>query len=132
LATFIKKIWSAAPVATVVLGLALSASLFFGVRSVVFLVTHPPRSERAQTVATWMTPRFIARSWHIPQRVILRAIDAPEPPPDGPMSLTELAEFRGVPIAQVIAEVEAAISDFRPEKPAPRRKPGTKGEPAND
>lgn len=111
----IRKVWATAPFATVILGLALLASLFFGVRSVVFLVAHPPLSERAQPVSAWMTPRFIARSWSVPPKVILRALDAPDPPLDGPMSLTEFSEYRGVPIDQIIAEVEAAIAEFRPK-----------------
>ncbi len=81
-----------------------------------FLASHPTRADREQPVAAWMTPRYVARSWHIPPDIILDALDVPRPPPYGPMSLAQLAEFRGVPVEQVVAEAEAAIADFRDAK----------------
>lgn len=116
---FFKRIWSAAPIATVILALAVAASLFFGVRSAVFWAHHRPFAEREQAVAAWMTPRYISRSWQIPPDVLLDALDAPRPPPDGPMNLSELADYRGVPVEQVIAEAEAAIAASRGGNPMP-------------
>ncbi len=125
---FLKKIWTAAPLATGVLVIALLASGFFGVRTVVHWIKRPPLSERALPVAAWMTPRYIARSWGVPPKVIARAIDAPIPPPDGPMSLTELAKMRGVSVEQVIAEAEAEIAAFFAERGQPVPEPPEDGE----
>ncbi len=116
---FLKKIWAAAPFATVILILARTASLVFGVRTTVFWIKRPILAERFLPVAGWMTPRYIARSWQVPPHEIMRAIQAPMPPPDGPMSLAELAKFRGVDLEQVIAEVEAAIAKVKIERGDP-------------
>ncbi len=103
------RMWRVAPVATVLLVLAIAASVYFGVRSAI----HPMRIEREQTIAAWMTPRYISRSWRVPSEVIRKALEMPQPRPNGPTSLSRLAEMRGVPIEQVIEEAEAAIAAFR-------------------
>lgn len=114
--SFLKRLWSAAPVATVILALALTASAVFAVRATVFWLHRPPLAERELAVEAWMTPRYVARSWGMSPRRLAKAIGAPIPPPDGPMSLSELAELRGVPVAEIIAEAEAAIAEFRAER----------------
>lgn len=111
--------WTVAPIATVLLALALVAALYFGVRS----ATHPMRIEREQAVAAWMTPRYIARSWRVPPEVMQEALDLPVPRPDGPLSLTQLAKLRGVPVEVVIAELEAAIAAFRQDQAPPGEGP---------
>ncbi len=123
-----KKMWHAAPLATVIFVLALLASVVFGARATVFWIKRPPMSERALPVAAWMTPRYIARSWGVPPRVIAEAIKAPIPPRDGPMSLTELAKMRDVPVEQVIAEAEAAIAAVFAERGKPIPEPNEKSE----
>lgn len=112
----VKHWWKAAPVATGILLLAVLATLFFATRSVVFWINQPALAEREQPVAAWMTPRYIARSWQVPRDVILDALQLDGPPADGPVSLEKIAELRGVPVDQVIADLEAAISAFRAGK----------------
>lgn len=116
---FIKRMWQAAPVATVVLALALVASVFFAVRSVVFYVYWHDPGHREQPIAAWMTPGYVAQSWHVPREVVFEALDVPMPPPHGPMDLQDLAASRGVPLEQVISEARTAIDDFRASHPIP-------------
>ncbi len=113
--TFIAKLWHAAPVATVVLFLALAAAVVFGVRTAIFWYRHPDWDIQTQGVEPWMTPRYVARAWDLPFRDLLQAIEAPVPPPDGPMSLEELADYRGVPLSQILAEVQAVIQETHPD-----------------
>ena len=119
----LRHAWHAAPVATVVLIAALAATSLFAVRTTVFWVAGPPLAERQQAVAGWMTPRYVARSWGVPPRLLLEAIGAPMPPPDGPMTLAEIADLRGVPVGQVVREAEAAIAAIR----SARRPAGSAG-----
>jgi len=112
--TFVTRIWRAAPVATTVLFMALAASAVFGVRAAIFWHHHPDWRTQTKDVAPWMTPRFIARAWDLPFGDFLQAINAPMPPPDGPMSLEELAAYRGIPLSQMIDEVNAFIDGSRP------------------
>lgn len=109
---FIRRLWSVAPTATVILAVSLAAGLYFAGSTIHFLMTRPPIAPE-QPVATWMTPRYVSHSWRVPRNVLFDAIDFPRPPPDGPMSLAQLADLRGVPVEQVIAEAEAAIAAHR-------------------
>ena len=124
LVSFVRRSWSAAPIATGILVLALVAALFFGTRLALFWYFHPPMAEREQPVAAWMTPRYVARSWRVPREVILEALQLQQPPQGGPVSLAEIAEQRGVPVEQVIADLERAIATFRDSAGAPEERAG--------
>lgn len=96
--------------------LALVLALFFAGRIVVRAVYWSQHREEA--VAPWMTVGYVGRSW----RLDPRAIDAEAglPPPEGrPLTLEQIAADRGVPVAQVIVEVEAAIATLRAAPPKP-------------
>ena len=81
----VKRLWAAAPIATLVLALALAAAGLFAVRGVAFWVywSNPARHEQA--IAPWMTPGYIAHSWQVPRDVVIDAVQAPVPPPNGPI-----------------------------------------------
>lgn len=112
----IRHAWSIAPVATAVLALALVACLFFGARAAVFWYNRPTMAALEQPVEAWMTPRYVSRTWRISPELVSEALGAPRPPPDGPMSLRELAEYRGVSVEQVLAEAEALVASRRPPR----------------
>lgn len=120
---FLKRLWAAAPIATIILALALAAVGLFAVRTTVHAIYFGDPAHRMQPVEPWMTPLYIARAWDIPRREVVGALDAPVPPPHGPMNLEELAAWRGVPLAQVLAEAEALVAPYRAPKPAPEAQP---------
>lgn len=113
-----RKVWNAAPLATLLLAAALLASAFFGTRAVLFTVYWADPARREQQIAPWMTPGYIAHSWQVPREVVFDALRAPVPPPRGPMNLEELAALNGVSVDELIAEAEAAIAAFRAEQRA--------------
>ncbi len=115
----IRRLWAAAPVATIILALALAAVGLFTVRGVVFWVYWSDPARHEQAIEPWMTPGYIAHSWQVPRSVVIEALHAPVPPPKGPMNLTELAAHNGVPIEDLIAEAEAAIAAWRAANPDP-------------
>ena len=116
---FVKRLWAAAPLATAILAVALVASGFFAVRMTAFWIYWHDPAHREQEIAAWMTPGYIAHSWAVPRAVVLEALDAPVPPPRGPMSLRELAAVNGVSVEQLIAAAEQAIAEFRAGAPRP-------------
>ncbi|MCB1359537.1 MAG: hypothetical protein KDK53_24490 [Maritimibacter sp.] len=116
---FVKRLWAAAPVATLLLAAALAAAVLFGVRAGMLWSHRHERVAREQPVAAWMTPGLIAHSWHVPREVILDALDAPERPPKGPMNLAELAALNGTTPEALIAEAETAIAAWRAAHPEP-------------
>lgn len=113
---FLKRLWSAAPLATALLALALAATALFGVRTALIWGHRHDRFAGEQPIQAWMTPRFIAHSWHVPPEVILEALDAPMPPPNGPMNLEKLAEFNGTSVEALIAAADGAIAAWRAKK----------------
>lgn len=121
------RLWTLAPVATVLLVLALAATLLFGLRSVLLWHDRHDRIVREQPVAAWMTPGYVAHSWQLPRQVVIEtlALDPKAGPPRE--TLADLAEERGVPVDSLIAELEAAIARHRAAHPAPDGTPPRPG-----
>jgi hypothetical protein len=89
------------------LGVAVAVALVFAVRLAVFAVYWSDPAHRAQPLAGWMTPGYIAHS-HGVDRTLLR--EALELAPGERPTLDEIARARGVPVEAVIAEVEALLA----------------------
>lgn len=113
---FVKRLWAAAPVATVILAVALAFGALFTVRSVAFAVYWHDPAHREQRIAAWMTPGYVAHSWQVPKEVVLDAAGAPRHPPH-PYTLGELAALNGVSVEALMTKVADAIGDFRAHDP---------------
>jgi hypothetical protein len=94
-------------------------SLFFGVRVVADWIYWNDPAHHEQQIAAWMTPGYIGHSWKVPKEVIVEALGAPEPPPDGVRNLADLAEYLGVTVEELIARAEKGIAAFKAEHPPP-------------
>lgn len=123
----IRRIWKAAPIATVLLVLALAAGVFFGARAVSGWIYWNDPAHRDQAIAGWMTPGYIAHSWNVPRGVVLDALEAPRGG-GGPRNLDRLAQDQQRPLAELIAEAEAAIAAFRTAAPDATGQPPATGE----
>lgn len=110
--SFIKRIWRAAPVATVILAIALAAGVFFGTRTVSSWVYWNDPAHRDQPVAAWMTPRYVVHSWRIPREVVIDVLGDPERA-EGFRNLEHLAQDRGIPVDVLILQITEAIEGFR-------------------
>lgn len=98
------------PVLVSVLVLSVGLAVFFGGRFVLRAVYFAQHAE--EPVAGWMTVGYVGRSWGFDPRAIDRL--AGLPPPEGrPFTLEEIARARGVPVAEVVAQVEAALEMLR-------------------
>ncbi len=116
----IRRMWTAAPIATAILGLALVATAFFAVRLVAFWIYWSDPAHRDQVIEPWMTPRYVAHSWHVPREVMVEALGQDlEQGNGGPPNLARLAAERGVTTAELITVIEAAIEEFRATTPRP-------------
>jgi hypothetical protein len=107
-------LWRARPVLTSAFLLACAVTLFFAGRFTVYTIywaTH-----REVPVEPWMTVGYVARSWGLDPMTLDAAAGLPLPEEKGrPQPLSEIARDRGVPVAEIIAEVEAAIAALRAE-----------------
>lgn len=77
---------------------------------------------REEPVAAWMTIGYIGRSWGFDPREIDAMAGMPPPENGRPFTLQQIAEDRGMPVTEVIAEVEAALEKMQAEREANRPK----------
>lgn len=103
----IRRIWRKNPVLTLAFLLALGACLFFAFRAVNMAVVLVNRAEKP--VAGWMTPRYIARSYGIAREDLARIL-ATTDREDARQPLYSLAREQDVPVADLIAAIQALVS----------------------
>ncbi|MBN2630403.1 MAG: hypothetical protein JXR75_07670 [Rhodobacteraceae bacterium] len=98
------------PILTLTFALALALTLFFAVRFGVQVVYWSNPEHRNQQVQPWMTVGYIGKSWGLPAREIDALAGLPSPERGRPFTLEQIARDRGVPVAEVIAQVESALA----------------------
>ena len=87
---------------------ARAITLFFLVRLTVFSLYWADPAHRNQVPAPWMTPGYIAHSWGIEPRDLSAQLGVPQ---GQRPTLADIARERGVPVAQVLDEVNALLPD---------------------
>lgn len=106
----LKRLFRIAPLATALLGLSLVLLLLFSARFVLHL--RDPRPPADTAIAGWMTPGYVAHSWRVPPEVLAAALEI-ERKPGKRRTLDQIAAERGVPVEQLIRDIDAAIASFR-------------------
>lgn len=110
-------LWRARPYLTTAFLLACALTLFFAGSFTYRTIYWTVHAEEA--VRPWMTVGYVARSWGLDPRELDAAAGLPLPEIKGrPQPLSEIAADRGVPVADVIADVEAAVAALRAEEAA--------------
>ena len=110
-----KRVWSrlkARPILSGAFLLALAVMVFFGVRLVVSGLYWSDPAHRDQALELWMTPGYVAHSWHIPREVMGQWV-GPRPEGRGPETLAEVARRLGEDPTALIARLEAEIAAYR-------------------
>lgn len=102
--------------------LALAVTVFFAVRAVGFWIYWADPAHRNLGIEPWMTPRYVAHSWHVPPRVVDAALGLT--PGGGRITLAEIAEREGVGLEVIAARVVAAIEADRAARGGPVPEPG--------
>jgi hypothetical protein len=87
---------------------AVLLATFFAVRAAVFWAHWSDPANRDQPLAGWMTPGYVARSWGVPRETVGEALGL-APGAGRGMTLAEIAEAQGVPLADLEAQLTAAI-----------------------
>ncbi len=105
-------LWRARPALTSAFLLACAVTLFFAGRFVfqtAYWATH-----QDEPIRPWMTVGYVAKSWDLDPRKLDAVAAMPLPEAKGrPQPLSEIAADRGVPVEDVIDDVEAAIESLR-------------------
>lgn len=108
------RLWHEQRLVVIAFALAVALTAFFGGRMVVRAVYWSSPAHHRQMPEPWMTPGYIARSWHLPNG----ALDAVLGPRDGGRrSLEEIARDRGIPVAQLLDELAAVLPTLPPLAP---------------
>lgn len=97
------------PVLTLAFAVALCLTLAFAGRFVWQVVYWSNPAHQNQQVQGWMTVGYIGKSWALSPREIDQAAGLPPPVKGKPFTLDQIARDRGVPVAEVIAQVEQAL-----------------------
>lgn len=97
--------------------LALAVMAFFAIRTVLFWIYWADPAHRNQAIEPWMTPRYVAHSWHVPPEVVGRALGLV--PGGGRITLGEIAARDGVSLEEIARRVIAAIEAERAARGGP-------------
>ncbi|OSP56151.1 hypothetical protein [Pseudoruegeria sp. SK021] len=104
------------PLLTGAFAVALLAAVYFALRIVPVLIFFADPRHQDQPIAGWMTARYVALSYDLPKDVMLTALGLTGP--EGRIvTLSDLAQARGVPVQVIRAEVRAAIAAYREVAP---------------
>jgi hypothetical protein len=110
----IRTIFLRHPLLTSAFALALLVTLFFGGRLIVSAIYWSAHQQEA--VRPWMTVGYVGRSWGVQPRRIDEVAGLPVPVNGKPLTLEDIAQQRGVPVQEIIEQVEAAIATLQAEK----------------
>lgn len=104
-----KHVWRQHPYLTSAFLIASAVTLFFLIRIASQAIYWSDPDHHRQQVRPWMTVGYVARSWDLHGPEIDQTAGLPLP--DGhPKTLQEIARERGVPVADVIKQVEDAVA----------------------
>lgn len=103
--------------ATALLAVVLLVGVWLGVRLASDMLYFADPAHREQTLAGWMTPRYVAKSWDLPPDIVAEVLDLPRD--HRRITIDELAARTGTTIAQLQARIAAAKADFEARRPSP-------------
>lgn len=109
----LRHLWRHHPIALSLFAAAALAALVLAVRLTLFTAYWADPEHRRQHPEPWMTPGYVAHSWHLPPEEVFRAIGLPDRPGER-VTLEEVAASRGVPVDQVMQELSVVLSTKAP------------------
>lgn len=112
----LRTAWARAPWLLTAFALAVALTLFFGTRMIMGAIYWADPRHTNQAIEGWMSPGYVAMSWSVPRELMIEVL-AQEPGGGRPPRLEDIAAARGVPLATLVAEIEAAIQTHRDATP---------------
>jgi hypothetical protein len=94
--------------------LTSALALFFAIRIAIDVIYWSAHEN--EPVRPWMTVGYVAKSWDLNPRVIDETAGLPLPVDGRPFTLQEIATQRGVPVEEIIKQIEAAVAQLTARK----------------
>lgn len=102
------------PLPTGVLVIALAGLTWFGARFVSELLYFSDPAHQQQSLAPWMSPYYVAKSWDLPREVIIREMQL-EPDHKQP-TLADVVEHMGITLPELEARIRKAKDALETER----------------
>lgn len=117
--SLLRRLWREQRVALIAFVVALGLTGLFGGRMIVRAVYWTNPAHHKQDPEPWMTPAYLARSWHLPNGAVDAAVGFDPTTYSGKRrpTLSRIARERGVSVDLLIADLRAALPRLR-ELPA--------------
>ncbi|MBZ4021605.1 hypothetical protein CKO11_03920 [Rhodobacter sp. TJ_12] len=122
----LRRLWREQRLALIGFVLAAVLAAFFGGRIVVRTIYWADPGHHRQAPEGWMTPGYIARSWHLKideVDAILGIENGPALVGHGPPTLERIARALDVPLPDLIGRLEAVLPNVAGTAPRPDRTP---------
>lgn len=100
-------------VLSVAFAAALALTLFFAVRLTVSTIVWLDPDRYEQPIASWMTPRYVSRSWDVGPDVVADALRLELDRAGQRMTLEEIAAAQGRSLDELILELESVLVNAR-------------------
>lgn len=113
----IKRLWQTHRLAAIAFVVALSALGYFAVKTISSTIYWMDPAHQDQTLAGWMTPRYVAQSYKLPPEVLNRALFLADGPPRR-RSIDTIAAENGLTLEQLQVRIDAAAAQWRAEREA--------------
>ncbi|MCF2903600.1 hypothetical protein L0666_01240 [Octadecabacter sp. CECT 8868] len=114
----IKHLWDTHRLALITFAFALGALGYFGVKTISSAIYWMDPAHQNQPLAGWMTPRYVAQSYHLPREFLLEALFITPGTPPRRISLDAIAAANGVTLADLQTRVDAAAALHEAERAA--------------
>lgn len=118
----LRRLWRDQRGVVVAFVLAALLATFLGGRMVVRTIYWMDPAHHRQAPEGWMTPRYIARSWHLPVtevETILGIVDGSALASKGPPTLERIAKALDVPLPDLIARLQTGLPKVAPPPESP-------------
>lgn len=94
------------PLPAFLLAMALTALIWFSTGFVREALYFSDPAHQQQNLATWMSPRYVAKSWDLPREVMIETMDLQ--PDNAQQTLQDVLDHLGITIEELQIRVEAA------------------------
>lgn len=115
----IQDLWAHNRLLLVAFVVVICLACFFGLRAGGQFIYWSNPDHQDQTLAGWMTPRYVSQSYNVPPEVVQSAFDMADDGPPRRVSLETLATEKGMRMEDMQKRIDDAVDAWRAAHPGP-------------